>query len=69
MDIPDSLRHKIALFREAGRVFRYDEELFTKPSWVAVMVGQHITPRHVTRSSPHCLMLTFSAASNRCASP
>jgi tryptophan 7-halogenase len=44
MDIPDSLRHKIALFREAGRVFRYQEELFTKPSWVAVMLGQHIRP-------------------------
>jgi tryptophan halogenase len=56
MDIPDSLRHKIALFREAGRVFRYDEELFTKPSWVAVMLGQHILPKQcdpIVATLPH----------------
>jgi tryptophan halogenase len=46
MNIPDSLRHKIALFREAGRIFRYEEELFTRPSWVAVLLGQHIMPKH-----------------------
>jgi tryptophan halogenase len=59
MDIPDSLRHKIALFREAGRVFRYDEELFTKPSWVAVMLGQHITPRQrdpIVATLPHAVV-------------
>jgi tryptophan 7-halogenase len=47
MDIPDTLRHKIALFRAAGRIFRYEEELFSKPSWVAVMLGQHVTPRRI----------------------
>ncbi len=45
MDIPDSLKGKIELFREAGRVFRYEEELFTRPSWVAVFLGQHIVPQ------------------------
>jgi tryptophan halogenase len=45
MDIPDSLRRKIELFREAGRVFRYEDELFTRPSWVAVFLGQHIVPQ------------------------
>jgi tryptophan halogenase len=45
MDVPDSLRHKIQLFREAGRIFRYDEELFTRPSWVAVFLGQNVVPR------------------------
>jgi tryptophan halogenase len=44
MEIPDTLRHKIELFRETGRVFRYDDELFARPSWVAVMLGQGITP-------------------------
>jgi tryptophan halogenase len=47
MDIPESLRHKIALFREAGRVFRYEEELFSRPSWVAVFLGQHIVPKRL----------------------
>ncbi len=47
MSIPDSLQRKINLFREAGRVFRYDDELFSKPSWVAVCVGQNIYPKAV----------------------
>lgn len=45
MSIPDSLTHKIELFREAGRVFRYDDELFSRPSWIAVMLGQNIVPK------------------------
>jgi len=45
MDIPDTLRRKIDLFREGGRVFRYDDELFSKPSWIAVCLGQNIMPR------------------------
>jgi len=44
MTLPDSLRHKIELFREHGHVFRYNEELFEVPSWVAVMLGQGIIP-------------------------
>lgn len=44
MSIPDSLQHKIALFKAGGRVFRDDQELFSKASWIAVMLGQHIEP-------------------------
>ena len=44
MDIPDSLARKIALFREKGRILRYDHDLFDVPSWVAVMLGQNIHP-------------------------
>ena len=44
MPLPDTLRHKIELFREHGRVFRYNDELFDVPSWVAVMLGQDIIP-------------------------
>jgi tryptophan halogenase len=44
MALPDTLAHKIALFREKGRIFRYDDELFTVPSWVAVLLGQGIVP-------------------------
>ena len=47
MSIPDTLRHKIELFREAGRVFRYEEELFARASWVAVFLGQNIVPTRV----------------------
>ena len=45
MPVPDSLTHKIELFRETGRVFRRNEELFQENSWVQVMMGQGITPR------------------------
>ena len=45
MPIPDSLAQKIELFRETGRVFRRNEELFAENSWVQVMMGQGIVPR------------------------
>ncbi|WP_315761017.1 tryptophan halogenase family protein [Sphingomonas sp. Y38-1Y] len=45
MDVPDTLAQKIALFRETGRVFRKNEELFAENSWVQVMMGQGIMPR------------------------
>ena len=45
MAIPDSLAHKIELFRETGRVFRKNEELFVENSWVQVMMGQGIVPQ------------------------
>ena len=45
MPIPDSLEQKIELFRETGRVFRKNEELFAENSWVQVMLGQGIVPK------------------------
>jgi tryptophan 7-halogenase len=45
MPIPDSLVQKIELFRETGRVFRRNEELFAENSWVQVMMGQGIMPQ------------------------
>lgn len=45
MPIPDSLAHRIELFRETGRVFRKNDELFAENSWVQVMMGQGIMPR------------------------
>jgi tryptophan 7-halogenase len=44
MEIPDTLAHKIELFREKGRILRYDHDLFDVPSWVAVMIGQNVMP-------------------------
>ncbi|MES2120769.1 MAG: tryptophan halogenase family protein [Pseudomonadota bacterium] len=42
--MPDTLRRKIDLFADKGRVFKYQDELFEVPSWVAVMLGQGIVP-------------------------
>ena len=47
MAVPDSLAHRMELWRLHGRVFRENAELFALPSWVAVMLGQNIWPeRH-----------------------
>ncbi len=44
LPLPDSLQQKIDLFRQTGRVFRKNEELFVENSWVQVMMGQGIMP-------------------------
>lgn len=44
MEIPDSLAGRIEQFRNKGRVFADEAELFTTPSWVSVMLGQGIIP-------------------------
>jgi tryptophan halogenase len=44
MPIPDSLRHRLDLFRETGRVFKPQDDVFAENSWVQVMMGQGITP-------------------------
>ena len=44
MDVPDSLRHRIELFRQAGRVFKVPTELFGENSWIQVMLGQGLVP-------------------------
>ncbi len=54
MDIPDSLAQKIGLFRETGRVFRRNDELFAENSWIQVMLGQASCRRPITRSPPSC---------------
>ena len=45
MSIPDSLEHKIRLFRESARFYRESDEMFALTSWVQVMVGQRIVPQ------------------------
>lgn len=44
MAVPDSLAAKLELFRAKGRFFRYDDELFSTASWIAVMLGQGVVP-------------------------
>lgn len=45
MEVPATLAHKMELFRETGRVFRKNEELFAENSWIQVMLGQGIMPK------------------------
>ncbi len=55
MSIPDTLQHKIDLFRSNGRVFRENAELFSEISWTEVFLGQHVAP-----SGYHALVDTLS---------
>lgn len=43
MEVPESLAHRIQLFKDTGRVFRDGNELFDD-SWQQVMIGQGIMP-------------------------
>ena len=45
MAIPQPLKDNIDLFRDSGRFYRENEELFAVTSWVQVMIGQRILPR------------------------
>ncbi|RZT05989.1 tryptophan halogenase [Duganella sp. CF402] len=44
LEVPPSLRHRIDLFRESGKVFKAAHELFAENSWIQVMLGQGILP-------------------------
>jgi tryptophan halogenase len=46
MALPDSLAHKMALFRERGVVVKYRDGMFLEPSWLAVYLGQRVIPAH-----------------------
>jgi tryptophan halogenase len=44
MPIPDSLAHKLALFRARGAVPNYQYGLFARDSWLSVLAGQGVSP-------------------------
>lgn len=44
MEIPISLSHKMQLFKDTGRVFLDDGDIFRVDSWTQVMLGQGIMP-------------------------
>ena len=44
MEVPDSLKEKMELWRRAGRVHKYTQGLFLEPSWIAVYIGQGLIP-------------------------
>jgi tryptophan halogenase len=46
-DLPLSLAHTLQQFRERGRLPFYEEETFSRDSWLAVLFGQSVMPRRV----------------------
>ena len=55
MSVPDSLSHRLDLFKETGLSFQGERELFRLDSWLHVMLGQGLVPRHY-----HSLFKTMS---------
>jgi tryptophan halogenase len=45
MELPDSLRYRLDLFRNRGRLAQFDEQLiFNNHNWPAILVGQNCIP-------------------------
>ncbi len=44
MEVPDSLKQKLDLFRNKGRIRRFDHDIFGIANWAAVLLGQNIMP-------------------------
>ena len=44
MSIPESLQHRIDLFKKTGRIFKSNNDLFVENSWIQVMLGQGLMP-------------------------
>jgi tryptophan halogenase len=54
MSIPDTLAHRLELFRETGLVLPDAQDVFRVDSWVQVLVGQRIKANayhHLARMS------------------
>jgi tryptophan halogenase len=45
MSIPESLRYKLDQFKACGRLVSTSTELFQNPNWLAVLVGQKVSPQ------------------------
>jgi tryptophan halogenase len=44
MEVPDTLKHKMELFKARGYVVRYRWEMFHLPSWLAIFTGFDYLP-------------------------
>ena len=53
MALPDSLAHKIAYFREHGRLIVEDADLFKESNWAQVLIGQGVTPKAASPLTRH----------------
>ncbi|CAL4866319.1 Flavin-dependent tryptophan halogenase RebH [Asticcacaulis sp. MM231] len=44
MEVPDSLRERLDVFRSTGQTLSNERELFREVSWYAVLTGQGLVP-------------------------
>jgi tryptophan 7-halogenase len=46
MEVPDSLKRKMSLFKHCGYIEQYKDGLFSPASWLSVYLGQGLKPEH-----------------------
>lgn len=54
MTLPESLRHKLELFRSRAALPDYEYGLFSRDSWLAVFAGQGVVPNAYDRLAEGC---------------
>lgn len=47
VELPETLAHTLALFRERGRLPFYEEETFDRDSWLTILLCQGVRPRRI----------------------
>jgi len=45
MELPDSLTHRLELFKSCGNISLVAEDSYREPSWVAILVGLNLIPK------------------------
>ena len=45
LELPETLAHRIEMFRSTGRVFQAQDDIFTENSWAQVLLGQGVVPK------------------------
>lgn len=46
MSVPDSLAHKLEIFKANGLIATETDDLFRENSWIQVLLGQNVSPAH-----------------------
>jgi len=53
MDVPSSLKETVEIFKQSGHIFETDFGLFQRPSWLAVLIGQGLSPQNIDARVNH----------------
>lgn len=64
MTIPETLSHRIDLYRRTGRLFREQNELFHEVGWMQLLIGQNIMPEaydHMAEALPSAELKQYLA--------
>lgn len=68
---PDSLLHKVEVFRRAGQLVQYEQESFEPPSWLSLLLGFGLWPQRsdlrTSRRAPAALAAEVGALAERLA--